>query len=404
MSISGNSVSIPNTDWTLAGCCAYKTVAPSLPVQKNCTQDWIYNSSEKTKCENTAAKLKTKAISVEFGQVSCGLNECPEIILAARTSTSIQEKAERVVTSEFKILQVTVSVGKFSRTCGSGGTPQCVYVIGVSVYAEVYAGGATQKYKRAVNELEYLDADLVACCNIWSVPPPSVDDLKAQWYQEEVTGVDEFPLCNYLPEGTSGGLVQVIDMSRVKVVTSLNSPITFHQDDPAPDFCDYDSFCLSPNNSTLDKITVTFNRTLPPVYESKSFTAFPGNEKCCVSRVINSFYNPPEAYDIYGPNLWTTSGGYTLNPPSPGKQQLSSNLLANCYPIIGLGSCMCGIPGGVGWRTGFQCCPYPTLPVIWPNYEADGEFKFTDSFSYNSVTGNDPIIHEYSIGSWTLTF
>ena len=402
--IAGTTVLIPNTGWEVSTqCCAVKTVFPTIASIKNCTSDWSYTSSEKTKCESSAAKLRTNYVSVDPDEITCDMNQCPEIILAARTSTLIQEKAERVVTSEFKILSITVSVGKFSRLCGSSGTPVCVYAVGISVYIEVDGGGVIRKYKRAVNELEYLDADLVACCNVWSMPPPTVADLKAQWYKEEVTGVDQFPLCNSLPED-SVQLLQTLNISRTKVMTSLTSPLTFSKDDPAPEFCDRDTFCLPPTNSGLSKVTVTFNRTLPPAYEIKTFSTALGNEKCCVSRVITDVPTPPEAYDIYGPNLWTTSGRYYVNNPSPGKEHLTSNLPPNCYPILGLGSCMCGIPDGVGWKAGLQCCPYPTLPVIWPNYESDGEFKFTDNFSYNSVTGINPIIHEYPIGSWTLTF
>ena len=401
LGVLGNAISISNTGWEIVGCCAFKTQAVNITPSFFCTSDWDYIASQTLKCETTAARLKLKYVSMNFEEVTCSLNECPDIILGARTMNSVEEKAERVVLSSLTINSVTLSIGKFLRTCTSGGTPECVYVVGVSVTFDVGVGSYTRFYKHSTKALEYLDPGLLACCTASSVPPPTFEDYQAIWAEEETVGEDDFPVCPTITPGPVGS-VQQINISRVKILTNPTGPLTFGKDDPAPDFCDVPEFCVSPVNSSTDKVTVTFNRTLPPVYEEKSFSSSPGVERCCVNRVINTKPNPDEAYDIYGPNLWTTSGVSSLLPPSPGTSHLSSPFIFACF-TFGT-SCICGIPDGVSWQWGFQCCAYPTLPIIWPNYEAAGETKYSNSFSYVANTDNTPIVHEHPIGPWTLTF
>lgn len=407
LSIAGNTINFNMANWEINGCCAYNDAFIEAAPTRQCTSDWSYNAQEVTKCEETAAKKKVKYMSFPPGTVDlCAQGECPDIILASRTSNSMQEKAERVVVSELDYFSVTLVVGKFARVC-DGGDPECVYVIGVSVQLILRAGGLTKVYRRYEGVLEYVDPDLVACCGNMSIPPVTVQSLKDAWYNLVVSGTDEFPFCNYLPEPP--GIAQVgglIEMSRVKVVTALTSPLTFSKDDPAPQFCNYPSFCLGNNNNALEKITVTFNRTQPPVYAARSYTRGPaGGPYCCFSRVINTFPTPDEAYDIAGPGLRNTLGTHNTVPPSPGTFHLvRPGSASECFNSVGLGSCLCALPPGTVFSGMAGCCEFPTFPAAQPDYLLDGYTKYVDSFSYNAVTGNDPIIHEYPVGSWTLTF
>lgn len=408
LSVGGTSVSFNHANWQINGCCASNTVNLSISPAKQCTSDWSYLVTEVVKCEETVAKKKTKYINVDpiLGINLCPQNECPEIILAGRAVNSLTEKGERVVASELRYGQATVTIGKFLRICGSGGISECVYVIGVTMSIQLYGGGIDSVYQSFTSELDFVDPDLLACCTQSSVPPVTVQDVKDSWYYTSQIGSDQFPLCNYLPEDAGLGLISSIEISRVKVLTSITGPISFTKDDPAPEFCDRPAFCLGPINQSVEKITTTFNRTRPPVYSSRSYVRGAGTELCCINRVINSFTNPDTAYDVVGPSKWTKKGPHTLVQPPP----LGTNYTvwpgnrSDCPNIIGFGSCMCLLPPNTVWEGVGNCCDFPVFPASQPDYLPDGYTRYVDSFSYVSNIGNDPIIHEYPIGSWNLTF
>lgn len=407
VSVGGTSLTFSPGGWYKEGCCLRNTSISgggSLGVQ--CTSDWTYETSETIKCIQRAKKKKT--VTTSFDPTSpelpdlCALNECPDIVIAFESTGSVMEKGERVVASKLSVLSATITVGKFLRTCEYG-TSECVFVVGLTVTFSLQASGITQGYKTFTRTLDFVNADILQYCSNGA----TLEELAAGFNVNRTEGSNDFPLCNYISLDSTPG--ELLTVSRVKVLTNLNCPLTFTDDDDNPQFCDQPFFCLAPTTEQ-GPITVTFNRTLPPVYVGIEPYTYGTVVECCATAVLNTFPNPKQMWEVVGPATITIDPvSWTYDPPPPGQQHIDS-----CF-VVGLSQdCTVGLLTCYGLFLGCWL-PYPENTVfifviqcglcssiLTPTLTFYNQTFSDHSFSYTSVTDPTPITHTHNIPAWTL--
>jgi len=157
-------------------------------------------------------------------------------------------------------------------------------------------------------------------------------------------------------------------------------------------------------------VSVTFNRTLPPVYVAKSLFATGGGLECCRVDLINTFPAQKQVYEVIGPGTHLVGMGWGYDPPPPGEQHVDScyndGILNFCtvepsvcfLPPFG---CYIPYPDNTIFFSIIQCCEFPQIgPAATFTYHSSEQSDYT--FNYSNVTGNTPIVHTYDIPSWTL--
>ena len=414
--VSGNTTfTFPAGGWYKEGCCLRNTTYQTNGgFTRQCTSDWSYQCSESIKCHTKSTKMKRGTASFDPYPPPpstpidyCGFASCPDIIDSISTSSSVTEKGERVVVSTFVPIWANITIGKYLRNCGYG-VDVCTYHIGVSVTYGLYAGGLTQGYKTWNYDIDGINEEIFNVCTNGQI---SIADYIAQFKKALTAGADNFPACNYIdnevPPGPPNTMVTV---SRVKIATSLNCPLSFTDDDNNPEVCNYlglDEFCMS---ATQDQgpVSVTFNRTLPPVYVAKDLVSYLGGMQCCVGETFNSFPDPRQMFQVSGPGKIRVGDTWGYNPPPEGQQHLDTEIengfILNS-PLI------CQNFGGGCYRNDYppntifvgiqQCCDFPAIGMSG-QYNPYSSEQSDYTFNYSNVTGNTPIVHTYDIPSWTL--
>lgn len=394
----------PTENWYKEGCCLSNTVSLlDTPAQQNCTSDWTYQASETIKCHTYYQKTKIKRVNFpeppNFPD-PCQYNECEDVLLGATTTATITERGERVVYSKVKPFSATLVVGKFPRTCEYG-TTVCTYVVAIVITYAVYSAGKTQGYKTYDLTLDYYADDLNTACN----ENKTLEQRKAEFDIHQTCGVNDFPLCNYIDFNPPGWQPDLVTISRGKLLTNWSCPIVFNDTDKDLDFCDWAYFCADPTGEQ-GPITITFNRTLPPVYVGINPQLIePEWTACCHTLFIDSNHLPKRIYWVSGPNKKPGPTYWTANIP-PGGTVLTtcdsfdnSLALSHCY---GFSYCYYIPQGNEVYSMGFSCCDDNVLVGIPPLVEYYGQTFSDHSFSYNSVTDPTPIVHTYNIPAWTL--
>lgn len=412
--VGGVTFTFPAGGWYKEGCCLYNTSTSFTGgVSPQCTSDWTYEATETIKCNQFFQKTKRIQITSPEPPAEqpdlCQYSSCEDIFLGTTATASVLEKGERVVVSKAQPISATLVIGKYLRSCAYGQSV-CTYVVGVVLSYAVSMKGEVHGYKTFNQTLDYIHPDILAACH------PGVTDaeMKASFAYNFTQGSNDFPYCNYVAIDDLTPQ-EIVTITRGKLLTTWNCPLTFTEEDIDLDFCNWIALCIDPKGDQ-GPITVTFNRTLPPVYVGiNPYMVTFDFQECCTTHVIDNRYIPPFAWSVFGPATKQTGSYWTFDPPPPGQQFIS-----NCYPepfgssCIGIAACYNGpeiFTGGcfLPWPTEgtiyvgpYQCCPNQTtigsLAVI--KYYSQ---EFSDyAFSYNSVTDSTPIVHTYNIPAWTL--
>jgi hypothetical protein len=394
--------------WYKEGCCLWNTTATlsGNGTSYQCTSDWTYQASESVKCTIQAMKKKTVTTSFDLEEGLpdlCPLNECPDIFVATQTTGSVTEKGERVVASAVKPIYATMVVGKYFRTCGYGETV-CTYVVGITITYAVYSAGITQGYKTFSRTLDAVHPDILTYC----MDGMTLAQAQAAHNISVIQGTNNFPLCNYIPDITTNPPQELVAVSRVKLLTNWNCPLVFDATDADPNFCNVVLFCMD-GSVEQGPITITFNRTLPPIYVAKDYYAITNEElfACCRTNILNTFPSPKVMYEIIGPDVIPIGDTWSINPPPAGQQNIDDCIegvncitsLAACFvPAFG---CYIPFPENTVFGLVIQCCANPELgPVADIQYHS--RYYADPTFSYTNTTGNTPIVHTYNIPAWTL--
>lgn len=411
--VSGNTTfTFPAGGWYKEGCCLRNfTGQTNGGFTQQCTSDWSYQCSESIKCHTKVAKNVIAFTSFDPSQLPtpdlCGINSCPTILDGTTTSSSVTEKGERVVVSTFVPIWANITIGKYLRNCGYG-IDVCTYHIGVSITYGLYVGGKTQGYKTWNMEINSVNTEVLNACSPNVTPAEFIERGRIS----ETGGADNFPLCNYIgneiPPGAPDTMVTV---SRVKIATSLNCPITLSSDDNNPEVCNYlgiDEFCMSATQEQ-GPVSVTFNRTLPPVYVGKTFNTQGGALYCCRTRIINTFPNPDQMFESMGPGIYLSGMTWGIDDPLIGEQYLdtetNNGLFLNTPMIctrLAFPSCQGTFPDNTIFVFAIQCCELGIQLGPEALYRHHSSNQSDYLFNYSNVTGNTPIVHTYNIPSWTL--
>lgn len=407
--VGGVTFTFSAGSWYKEGCCLYNTSTTSTGAAyaQQCTSDWTYQAEESVKC--IVKGMKKKLVTTSFNPAEgipdlCSLNECQEVFVATQATGHVLEKGERVVASKVVPISATLVVGKYLRTCAYGESV-CTYVVGVTLTYAVYAGSVTQGYKTWTRTLDSIDSEVLTYC----LDGMTLEQAQAGAYISHIEGQNDFPLCNYIDDPISNSPQEIVTITRGKLLTTWNCPLTFTDEDIDLDFCNWIALCIEPGGDQ-GPITVTFNRTLPPVYVAKSFYALPGYVDCCRTDVLNTFPNPKNMYEVVGPNTHNVGATYTFDPPPPGQEHLDpcfqDGLSINC--VIGLSTCV-NVPFGCYkpypentiFLSVVSCC-FVMVTILSPTIDYHSTEYADYSFSYNSVTDSTPIVHTYNIPAWTL--
>lgn len=410
--VSGNTTfTFPGGGWYKEGCCLRNTTYQTNGgFSRQCTSDWTYEVSESIKCTIKARKKNRVNISFDPNLPRpdlCLEGACEQTIVASSSSGAVTERGERVVTSVFVPILANITVGKYLRDCGYG-TTVCTYVVGVSVTYGLYAGAKVQGYKTFTKTIDSVNSEILTYC----LGGKTLAQIKAESDVSVTSGTNDFPLCNYIPnEVPPGAPDTLVTVSRVKLSTTFGCPISLTSADNNPDFCNMATtgFCMT-TTQEQGPVSVTFNRTLPPVYVAKSLYATGGGLECCKVDLINTFPAQKQVYEVIGPGTHLVGMGWGYDPPPPGEQHVDScyndGILNFCtvetsvcfLPPFG---CYIPYPDNTIFFSIIQCCEFPQIgPAATFTYHSSEQSDYT--FNYSNVTGNTPIVHTYDIPSWTL--
>jgi hypothetical protein len=392
LNFGSTTINIPNSAWqSFSSCCATATIGPfgSIPLpspapsQEQCTSLWSYNSSEEFRVKYMVREYPTVTVSGTEATPCSYPCPQPDLLEDYRFDVLIQKKGEIVFRTNVVLNNISVTIGKTFQTC-SYGTPVCVYTLAVTFNYDYYISTPSQEYY--YNQI--IGTDILSRCG------------DASFTQDTTTGVDEFPVCNYLPDslGVPAGSWSI---TRTKVLPTLTSPQVFDPDDPTPEWCDLPGACGAyPTDQTLE---LCIEEVAPrPIYVQRGESSYEITLECYFGYNFIDTDTPLDSrcYAVYT----ASTRSYTLELfviPTPPDYVLPLELSITNPKALDSCNWVCQDDAG---SVVVVCGGTSVGTVFPPTYQNVGYLVDLISFSYVGSSASLPVCHTYNSPNWTLTW